>query len=96
LKGIFEVKLTNSDIHLGGKDFDVVHVNHILSEFKKESGIDSGIDGMALLSAREAAENSKIEPPIFTIVPRTWYPLKNFKTQKPDLPSVPLLLSTSF
>jgi molecular chaperone DnaK len=60
-KGVFEVKSTNGDTHLGGEDFDIVLVNHILSEFKKESGIDLGTDRMAIQRVREAAEKAKIE-----------------------------------
>ena len=39
-KGVFKVKSTNGDTHLGGEDFDIVLVNHLLKEFKKESGLD--------------------------------------------------------
>jgi molecular chaperone DnaK len=60
-KGVFEVKSTNGDTHLGGEDFDVVLVNHLLSEFKKESGIDLGQDRVAIQRIREAAEKAKIE-----------------------------------
>jgi len=60
-KGVFEVKSTNGDTHLGGEDFDVVLVEHILSEFTKESGIDLKNDGMAIQRVREAAEKAKIE-----------------------------------
>jgi len=60
-KGVFEVKSTNGDTHLGGEDFDIVLVNHILGEFKKESGIDLKDDGMAIQRVREAAEKAKIE-----------------------------------
>ncbi|KAF8633308.1 hypothetical protein AX17_004482 [Amanita inopinata Kibby_2008] len=60
-KGVFEVKSTNGDTHLGGEDFDVVLVNHILNEFKKESGIDLLHDRMAIQRVREAAEKAKIE-----------------------------------
>jgi molecular chaperone DnaK len=60
-KGVFEVKSTNGDTHLGGEDFDVVLVDHILGEFKKESGIDLGGDRMAIQRIREAAEKAKIE-----------------------------------
>ncbi|KAE9399053.1 HSP70-domain-containing protein [Gymnopus androsaceus JB14] len=47
-KGVFEVKSTNGDTHLGGEDFDIVLVDHILGEFKKESGIDLSGDHMAI------------------------------------------------
>ncbi|KAF8581094.1 heat shock protein [Ramaria rubella] len=60
-KGVFEVKSTNGDTHLGGEDFDIVLVNHILSEFKKESGVDLSSDRMAVQRIREAAEKAKIE-----------------------------------
>jgi molecular chaperone DnaK len=60
-KGVFEVKSTNGDTHLGGEDFDIVLVEHILSEFKKESGIDLSSEPMAIQRIREAAEKAKIE-----------------------------------
>jgi molecular chaperone DnaK len=60
-KGVFEVKSTNGDTHLGGEDFDIVLVNYILNEFKKESGLDLGNDRMAIQRIREAAEKAKIE-----------------------------------
>jgi molecular chaperone DnaK len=60
-KGVFEVKSTNGDTHLGGEDFDVVLVEYLLSEFKKESGIDLSGDRMAIQRIREAAEKAKIE-----------------------------------
>ncbi|KAF8648534.1 hypothetical protein AX16_006238 [Volvariella volvacea WC 439] len=60
-KGVFEVKSTNGDTHLGGEDFDIVLVDHILKEFKKESGIDLANDRMAIQRIREAAEKAKIE-----------------------------------
>ncbi|THU77440.1 heat shock protein 70 [Dendrothele bispora CBS 962.96] len=60
-KGVFEVKSTNGDTHLGGEDFDIVLVDHILNEFKKESGIDLAGDRMAIQRIREAAEKAKIE-----------------------------------
>ncbi|KAL4064254.1 heat shock protein 70 family [Scleroderma yunnanense] len=60
-KGVFEVKSTNGDTHLGGEDFDICLVNHILNEFKKESGIDLSQDRMAIQRIREAAEKAKIE-----------------------------------
>ncbi|KAK0459110.1 heat shock protein 70 family [Desarmillaria tabescens] len=59
--GVFEVKSTNGDTHLGGEDFDILLVNHILNEFKKESGIDLNGDRMAIQRIREAAEKAKIE-----------------------------------
>lgn len=60
-KGVFEVKSTNGDTHLGGEDFDIVLVNYILNEFKKESGLDLSNDRMAIQRIREAAEKAKIE-----------------------------------
>jgi len=60
-KGVFEVKSTNGDTHLGGEDFDAALVNHIVAAFKKESGIDLSKDRMALQRVREAAEKAKIE-----------------------------------
>ncbi|KAF6742473.1 heat shock protein [Ephemerocybe angulata] len=60
-KGVFEVKSTNGDTHLGGEYFDVVLVEHILAEFKKDSGIDLKGDRMAIQRVREAAEKAKIE-----------------------------------
>jgi molecular chaperone DnaK len=60
-KGVFEVKSTNGDTHLDGEDFDIVLVNHLLNEFKKESGLDLSNDRMAIQRTREAAEKAKIE-----------------------------------
>lgn len=60
-KGVFEVKSTNGDTHLGGEDFDNVLVQHILDQFKKETGGDLSGDAMALQRIREAAEKAKIE-----------------------------------
>lgn len=60
-KGVFEVKSTNGDTHLGGEDFDIVLVNYILSEFRKSTGIDLSGDSMAVQRIREAAEKAKIE-----------------------------------
>ncbi|KAJ3485262.1 hypothetical protein NLI96_g5084 [Meripilus lineatus] len=60
-KGVFEVKSTNGDTHLGGEDFDNILVQHILSEFKKQEGIDLAKDAMAIQRIREAAEKAKIE-----------------------------------
>ena len=60
-KGVFEVKSTNGDTHLGGEDFDIVLVEHIVQDFKKESGIDLSKDRMAIQRIREAAEKAKIE-----------------------------------
>lgn len=60
-KGVFEVKSTNGDTHLGGEDFDIVLVEHLLSEFKKEYGKDLAAEPMAIQRIREAAEKAKIE-----------------------------------
>lgn len=54
------MKLTNGDTHLGGEDFDVLLVNHVLNEFK-ESGVDISEDRMTIQRIREAAEMAKIE-----------------------------------
>ncbi|XP_074039041.1 heat shock protein 70 cognate 5 [Leptinotarsa decemlineata] len=60
-KGVFEVKSTNGDTFLGGEDFDNVLVNYLVSEFKKEQGIDITKDPMAMQRLKEAAEKAKIE-----------------------------------
>lgn len=59
--GVFEVKSTNGNTHLGGEDFDIELVNYIVAEFKKESGLDLSKDRMAIQRIREAAEKAKIE-----------------------------------
>ena len=59
--GVFEVKSTNGDTFLGGEDFDNTIVNYLLSEFKKENGIDLKSDKLALQRLKEAAEKAKIE-----------------------------------
>merc|ERR1712054_743271 len=59
--GVFEVKSTNGDTHLGGEDFDISLVRHIVQDFKKTSGIDLSNDRMAIQRIREAAEKAKIE-----------------------------------
>ena len=59
--GIFEVKSTNGDTHLGGDDFDQVIVDWIVDEFKTDEGIDVSKDPMALQRVKEAAEKAKIE-----------------------------------
>ena len=59
--GVFEVKSTNGDTHLGGEDFDINIVRHIVQDFKKSSGIDLSSDRMAIQRIREAAEKAKIE-----------------------------------
>jgi len=60
-RGVFEVKSTNGDTHLGGEDFDNVLVDYLCSEFKKEQAVDLSKDPMALQRIREAAEKAKIE-----------------------------------
>ena len=60
-KGVFEVKSTNGDTHLGGEDFDIKLVEFILKEFKKETSVDLSSDRMAIQRIREAAEKAKIE-----------------------------------
>ncbi|GJQ73079.1 Hsc70-5 [Trypoxylus dichotomus] len=60
-KGVFEVKSTNGDTFLGGEDFDNILVNHLVSEFKKEQGINITKDPMAMQRLKEAAEKAKIE-----------------------------------
>ncbi|CAB4254664.1 Hsp70 family ATPase SSC1 [Maudiozyma barnettii] len=59
--GVFEVKSTNGDTHLGGEDFDIYLLREIVSRFKTESGIDLENDRMAIQRIREAAEKAKIE-----------------------------------
>lgn len=59
--GVYEVKATNGDTHLGGDDFDQVILNFIAEEFKKENGVDLRKDPQALQRLREAAEKVKIE-----------------------------------
>ena len=59
--GVFEVKSTNGDTSLGGEDFDNVLVNYIVSEFKKDTGIDIKTDNLALQRIKEAAEKAKCE-----------------------------------
>ena len=59
--GVFEVKSTNGDTHLGGEDFDILLVRHMVQQFKKDSGIDLSSDRMAIQRIREAAEKAKIE-----------------------------------
>jgi len=59
--GVFEVKATNGDTHLGGEDFDHVISEYILNEFKKNTGIDLQKDRMAIQRIREAAEKAKCE-----------------------------------
>jgi len=60
-EGVFEVKATNGDTHLGGDDFDQRIVDWLAEEFRKDQGIDIRKDRMALQRLREAAERAKIE-----------------------------------
>jgi molecular chaperone DnaK len=59
--GVFEVKSTNGDTFLGGEDFDQRLIDHLIAEFKKDSGIDISKDRLALQRLKEAAEKAKIE-----------------------------------
>lgn len=61
LGGVFEVKATNGNTSLGGEDFDQKVLQHLVSEFKKQQGIDLSTDRLALQRLREAAETAKIE-----------------------------------
>ncbi len=60
-EGVFEVKSTNGDTHLGGEDFDLRLIDYLASEFKKDQGIDIRNDKMALQRLKEAAEKAKME-----------------------------------
>jgi molecular chaperone DnaK len=60
-EGVFEVKSTNGDVHLGGDDFDARIINWLADEFKKDEGVDLRKDPMALQRLKEAAEKAKIE-----------------------------------
>ncbi|HET9294544.1 MAG TPA: molecular chaperone DnaK [Gemmatimonadales bacterium] len=60
-EGVFEVKSTNGDTHLGGDDFDQRVIDWLVSEFKKDQGIDLSKDPMALQRLKEAAEKAKME-----------------------------------
>ncbi|MBW1983623.1 MAG: molecular chaperone DnaK [Deltaproteobacteria bacterium] len=59
--GVFEVKATNGDTHLGGEDFDLRLIDYLADEFKKDQGIDIRSDKMALQRLKEAAEKAKME-----------------------------------
>ena len=59
--GVFEVKSTNGDTHLGGEDFDPRVMDYLVAEFKKDQGIDLRNDKMALQRLKEAAEKAKME-----------------------------------
>ena len=60
-EGVFEVKSTNGDTHLGGEDFDLRMIDYLADEFKKDQGIDIRSDKMALQRLKEAAEKAKME-----------------------------------
>ncbi len=60
-EGVYEVKSTNGDTHLGGDDFDQLIIDYIAEEFKKENGVDLKKDPQALQRLRESAEKAKIE-----------------------------------
>lgn len=60
-EGVFEVKSTNGDVHLGGDDFDAVIINWLAEEFQHDEGLDLRKDPMALQRLKEAAEKAKIE-----------------------------------
>jgi molecular chaperone DnaK len=60
-EGVFEVKSTNGDTHLGGEDFDLRIIDYLAAEFKKDQGIDIRNDKMALQRLKEAAEKAKME-----------------------------------
>ena len=59
--GVIEVLATSGDNHLGGDDFDQRIIDYLISEFKKEEGIDLSDDKMAMQRLKEAAEKAKIE-----------------------------------
>ncbi|MEJ2156248.1 MAG: molecular chaperone DnaK [Desulfobacteraceae bacterium] len=59
--GVFEVKATNGDTHLGGEDFDLRLIDYLADEFKKDQGVDLRKDTMALQRLKEAAEKAKME-----------------------------------
>src|SRR5437870_5257503 len=60
-EGVFEVKATNGDTHLGGDDFDVRIIDWVIDEFKKDQGIDLRNDRQALQRLKESAEKAKVE-----------------------------------
>ncbi len=60
-EGVFEVKSTNGDTHLGGEDFDLLLIDYLAAEFRKDQGIDLRKDKMALQRLKEAAEKAKME-----------------------------------
>src|SRR5574344_2099568 len=58
-EGVFEVKSTNGNNHLGGDDFDEIIINYLVEEFKKENGVDLSKDKMAMQRLKEEAEKAK-------------------------------------
>ena len=72
--GVFEVKATNGDTHLGGDDFDQRVIDWLLTEFKKDQGIDLAKDQQALQRLKEAAEKAKIELSLDHARPRSTCP----------------------
>ncbi|MGD9302280.1 MAG: molecular chaperone DnaK, partial [Desulfobacterales bacterium] len=60
-EGVFEVKATNGDTHLGGEDFDLILIDYLADEFNKDQGINLRNDKMALQRLKEAAEKAKME-----------------------------------
>jgi molecular chaperone DnaK len=60
-RGIFEVRATNGDTHLGGDDFDQAIMHHLMGVFRAQEGIDLSIDRLALLRLKEASETAKIQ-----------------------------------
>ncbi len=74
--GVFEVKSTNGDVHLGGDDFDSVLIDWLAEEFKKDEGIDLRKDPMALQRLKEGAEKAKFEQLSEKLVSRTLNPCK--------------------
>jgi molecular chaperone DnaK len=59
--GVFEVKATNGDTHLGGEDFDLLLIDYLADEFRKDTGLDLRSDPMALQRLKEGAEKAKME-----------------------------------
>ena len=70
-EGVFEVKATNGDTHLGGDDFDQRVIDWLLAEFKKDQGMDLSKDQQALQRLKEAAEKAKIELSLDRARPRS-------------------------
>lgn len=79
-EGVFEVKSTNGDTHLGGEDFDQRVMDYLVAEFKKDQGIDLRSDKMALQRLKEAAERPRWN------FPRLWKPILICLSSRPTLP----------